>query len=119
MRVTITIPADLESRLRGVADARGRTVEEVALDFLRAGLRDAPDDGDDLDLDLDAMVATSRALSPNPQAIRPGRGSLLDFLADKITDEPFDLAAWEADWAAVEEEMAAMTRADDRAEGRA
>ena len=56
---------------------------------------------------------------PNPQAIRPGRGSLLDVLTDEPTDEPFDLATWQEEWAAVEDEMAAMTRADDRAEGRA
>lgn len=119
MGVTIIIPGDLEPQLRRAADAQHRTTEEVALDILRAGLRDEPDDGDDVDLDLDAVVAAIRALPPNPQAIRPGRGSLLDFLADKITDEPFDLAAWEADWAAVEAELAALERVGDRAEGRA
>jgi len=92
------------------------TAEAVALDILRDGLRDEPDEGDDLD--LDAVVAAIRALPPNPQAIRPGRGSLLEALADKITDEPFDLAAWEADWAAVEAELATLRGADDRAAGR-
>ena len=119
MSVTITIPTDLTPQLRRVADAQGRTVEEMALAILRADLRDEPEGGDDLDLDLDAVVAAIRALPPNPQAIRPGRGSLADALADKLADEPFDLVVWEVDWAAVEEEMAAMTRADYRAEGRA
>lgn len=82
----------------------------MALDILCDGLRDEPDDGDDLD--LDAVVAAIRALPPNPQAIRPGRGSLADALTDKLTDEPFDLAAWEAAWAAVEAGLAMLVGAD-------
>lgn len=117
MPVTLTLPDDLEAPLRRAADAQQRSAEEVALDILRAGLLDAPDDGDELD--LAAVVAAIRALPPNPHALRPGRGSLADALAEMITDEPFDLAGWEAAWAAVEAEMAATTRADDRAEGRA
>jgi hypothetical protein len=89
----------------------------VALDILRDGLRHEPNDGDDLDLDV--VVAAIRALPPNPQAIRPGRGSLADALADKITDEPFDLTAWEADWAAVEAELATLAGDDNHADGRA
>lgn len=112
MSVTITIPADLESQLRRAADAQHRTAEEVALDILRAGLRDELDERDDLD--LETVAAAIRALPPNPRAIRPGHGSLADALADKLTDEPFDLAAWEAAWAAVETEIAALARADDR-----
>ena len=117
MSVTITIPADLEPQLRRAADAQHRTAEEVALDILRDGLRDESDSGNDLD--LEGVVAAIRALPPNPLALRPGRGSLLEVLTDEPTDEPFDLAAWQREWAAVEEEMAATTRADDRAEGRA
>ncbi|HEX5506590.1 MAG TPA: hypothetical protein VFW96_28500 [Thermomicrobiales bacterium] len=115
MRVVLTIPDDLAAPLRRVAAARHRTAEDVALDILRAGLRDKSHGGDEPD--LAAVVAAIRALPPNPRAIRPGRGSLADALADKLTDEPFDLAAWEADWAAVEAELAALARADDRAAG--
>ena len=116
MSVTITIPADLEPQLRRAAEAQHRPAEEVALDILRDGLRDEPNAGDDLN--LEAVVAAIRALPPNPQAIRPGRGSLADALADKITDEPFDLATWEADWAAVEAELATLAGADHHAAGR-
>lgn len=123
MPMTLTLPGELAALLRRAAAAQGRTTEEVALDILRAGLPDEPADGardlDDHDFDLDAVVAAIRVLPRNPQAMRPGRGSLANALADKLTDEPFDLAAWEADWAAVEAEMAARERADDRAEGRA
>lgn len=124
MSVTITIPADLEPRLRRAADAQQRPAEEVALDILRDGLPDEPAGidhhlDDEIDPDLGVVVAAIRALPRNPQSIRPGRGSLADFLADKITDEPFNLAAWEADWAKVEAELATLSRDDDRAAGRA
>lgn len=100
-----------------MADAQHRAAEEVALDILREALLDAPSGGDELD--LATVVAAIRALPPNPRSLRPGQGSLADALAPSASDESFDLAAWEADWAAVETEMAATTRADDRAEGRA
>ena len=115
MQVTIVVPDDLEAPLRKAAVAQHRTAEEVALDILRAGLRGEAVEG--IALDLDAVVAAIRALPPNPLAIRPGRGSLADALADKSTDEPFDLATWEAQWAAAEVEIAALARDDDRAEG--
>lgn len=117
MQVTLTLPDDLETPLRRVADAQHRAAEEVALDILREALLDAPSGGDEPD--LATVVAAIRALPPNPRALRPGRGSLADALAPLASDEPFDLAAWEADWAAVEAEMAATTRTDDCAEGRA
>lgn len=112
MEMTIKLPDDLETPLRRAADAQHRSAEAVALDILRAGLLD------DLP-DLDAVVATIRAAAPNPAAVRPAQGSLLAALADDADDDSFDLAAWQEAWGTVEEEMAAMTRADDRAEGRA
>ena len=61
------------------------------------------------------MEACFRAIR---SSVRPGRGSLADALADKITDEPFDLAAWEADWAVVEAELATLAGAGDHTDGR-
>jgi hypothetical protein len=69
-------------------------------------------------LDLDTVVADIRAAAPNPAALRPAHGSLHAALADDEGDDSFDLADWQREWATVETEMAAMTRADDRAEGR-
>ena len=112
MQVIITVPDDLESPVRREADAQHRTAEEVALDILRAALLDEWPD-------LDQVVASIRATAPNPVALRPARGSLLAALADEPADDSFDLAAWQEAWAAVEAELAALTRADDRAEGRA
>ncbi len=112
MEMTIKLPDDLETPLRRAADAQHRSAEDVALDILRAGLLD------DL-LDLDTVVADIRAAAPNPAGLRPAQGSLLTALADEPVDKRFDLADWQREWAIVETEMAAMTRADDRAEGRA
>ncbi len=112
MEMIITLPDDLETPLRRAADAQHRSAEDVALDILRAGLLD------DLP-DLEAVVADIRAAAPNPAALRPAHGSLLAALDDDPADESFDLAAWQEAWAKVEGEMAALTRADDRAEGRA
>lgn len=117
MEVTITLPDGLERHLRRAADAQGRTTEEVALEILRGALLAEPDDRDEPNLDV--LVATIRATPPNPNAVRPARGSLADALADMIPDESFDLADGEAAWVVVEDEMASLTRADDRAEGHA
>jgi plasmid stability protein len=117
MPMVLTLPDDLAAPLRRAAAAQGRTTEDVALDIPRAGLLDAPDGGDEPD--LATIVAAIRALPPNPRVLRPGRGSPADAFAPLVSDEPFGLAAWEADWAMVEAEMAATMRADDRAEGRA
>jgi hypothetical protein len=115
MPMIIKLLDELAASLQRAADAQHRTTEDVALDILRVGLLAAPDESDEPE--LAAVVAAIRALPPNPRAIRPGRGSLAAALADKITDEPFDLAAWEADWAAVEVELAALARADSHATG--
>lgn len=112
MEMTIKLPDDLETPLRRAADAQHRSAEDVALDILRAGLLD------DL-LDLDTVVADIRATAPNPAGLRPAQGSLLTALVDEPVDERFDPADWQREWAIVETEMATMTRADDRAEGRA
>lgn len=111
MQMTIDLPDDLEGSLQRVAQAQHRSAQDVALDILRAGLLD---DG----ADLDALVADIRAAAPNPTALRPARGSLLAALADSPADDDLDLAAWRDAWASAETEIAALSQADDRAEGR-
>ena len=39
MPVTLTVPDDLEPRLRSLADAQRRPAEEVAIELLRAASR--------------------------------------------------------------------------------
>ncbi len=111
MQMTIELPDDLEAPLRRVAQAQHRSAQDVALDILRAGLLDNLPE-------LDTIVADIRAAAPNPAALRPARGSLLAALDDAPADNDLDLAAWQDAWTSAEAEMAALSQADDRAEGR-
>lgn len=111
MQMTIELPDDLEGSLRRVAQAQHRSAQDVALDILRAGLLDDASD-------LDAIVADIRATAPNPTALRPAHDSLLAALADSPADDDLDLAAWRDAWISAEAEIAVLSQADDRAEGR-
>ncbi len=111
MQMTIELPDDLEAPLQRAARAQQRSAQDVALDILRAGLLDEASE-------LDAIVADIRATTPNPMALRPARGSLLAALADAPADNDLDLAAWQDAWSSAEAEIAALSQADDHAEGR-
>jgi len=66
-----------------------------------------------------AIVAGIPVLPPDPRNPRPAHGSLADALRAAAPENlDFDLAQWNRDWAAVEAEMKAVTRANDVAEGR-
>jgi cell pole-organizing protein PopZ len=67
---------------------------------------------------LEEVVAQIKATPPNPAAIHPATASLADLLLDAPEDPDFDLERWTQQWAAVEAEMKAITRANDIAEGR-
>ncbi len=111
MHMTIELPDDLIGSFQRVAQAQHRSAQDVALDILRAGLLDDVPD-------MDAIVADIRAAAPNPTALRPARGSLRAALADMPADDALDLVAWQDAWASAEAEIAALSRADDHAEGR-
>jgi plasmid stability protein len=113
MTITITLPDQLEAQLQREAAAQQRSVEEVALAILSEAL-----DQERTGPTLEDVVAKIQALPPNPQNIRPARGSLADALRNTSEPSDFDLARWNEEWAAVEAEMKAITRANDRAEGR-
>ena len=113
MTMTITVPENLEVQLQQQAKAQHRSAEDVAVGILRDAL-----EGMTVFPSIDDVVATIKGARPNPQGIRPARGSLADALRSAPSDPEFDLARWNQDWAAVESEMRAMTRADDVAEGR-
>lgn len=106
MSVTIHLPADLEALLRQTASAQARSAEDVAIDILRAALLE-----DELPTP-EEVVARIRAIPPNPAIVRAAQGSLAEALAE-TEDADFDLAVWQADWARVEAEMAAIERADE------
>ncbi len=111
MATSILLPDHLEAVLQQYAAGQQRSVEEVALDILNDALdtmSPAPS--------VDDVVATIQATPPNLHNIRPARGSLADALRNSPNDPEFDLTQWNADWAAVEAEMRAMTRANDEVE---
>ncbi|HEX6291403.1 MAG TPA: hypothetical protein VFZ66_19625 [Herpetosiphonaceae bacterium] len=112
MATTITLPDTLEFQLRQQAQVQHRSVEDIALDILRDALDIAAPSPT-----TDDIVARIKATPPNPQNIRPARGSLADALRDEPGNPDFDLDQWERDWAEVEAEMRAMTRTDNLAEG--
>ncbi len=66
---------------------------------------------------LEEVVAQIRGLPFKPENIREATGSLRDHLASDPEDVEFDLEAWSQEWARVEEEMRAITRANDISEG--
>ncbi len=66
---------------------------------------------------LEEVVAQIKALPYKPENVREPIGSLREHLASDPEDAEFDLEAWTQEWARVEEEMKAITRANDIAEG--
>ena len=57
------------------------------------------------ELELEDVVARIKALSPNPNSIRPATESLQALLESAPDDPEFDWAEWQAGWTAVEAEM--------------
>jgi hypothetical protein len=123
----------IAERIQRKAEERHLSAEEVAVDLLQDALADEPNFQDDtsngrrpiIEADDDfptpeEVVAKIKALGPtDPRYIRPAAGSLAEALRSIPHDPDFDLAAWELQWAAIEAEMKAITRANDIAEGRA
>lgn len=122
MEITLTLPDVLAAKLQTEAMSRRRSTEEVALELLDQALDAEPETPDYTPPTLEEVVARIRATPPNPEMVRPPKGSLGEYLAASIAaedpDEPFDEAEWNRQWAAVEAEMKAVTRANDLAEGR-
>lgn len=122
MEITLTLPDVLAARLQTEARVRRRSTEEIAVELLDQALEVESDSQEYIPPTLEEVVARIRATPPNPQMIRSPEGSLGEYLAASIAaedpNEPFDLAEWNRQWAAVEAEMKAMTRANDLAEGR-
>lgn len=116
MSTTLTIPDDLAGRLRHKAQAQNRSVDELAAELLIKSLDTS------VDSELEELIARIKATPPNPAAIRPATISLADALSASLAaegdDRDFNLDEWQHQWAAVEREMKAVTRANDVAEGR-
>jgi plasmid stability protein len=114
MTVDITLPQDLATLLQERAEAENRTLEEEALYLLRTALANG-----EAEPTPEQVVARIQATPAKPANMRPAQGSLAEALRSGMEDQAFDLAEWNQAWQSVENEMRAITRADDAAEGRA
>jgi len=114
MSTTITLPDDVVKRLEARADAR-----KVSLDDLIAKLLNDMLEREEASPTLDQVMAEIKRARPNPAAFHPATQSLADKLADSPVDPTFDAQGWNLEWAQVEAEMKAITRANNIAEGRA
>jgi plasmid stability protein len=116
MTITITLPDELTTQLQSRAQAQHLPLEVVVINILTSALETEaePDDYPS----LEEVVAQIKATPPNPANIHPATESLADLLMNAPEDPDFDLEAWTREWAKVEAEMKAITRANDLAEGR-
>ena len=114
MSITITLPDDVEAQLQREAELQCRSLEEVTLDILANAAGAAPAVSMP-----EEVVAGIRATAPNPKSILAATGSLATALRNAPLVSDFNLGATERDWAAVELQIRATTRANDIAEGHA
>ena len=114
MSITITMPDEMGVQLQRKAKRERLSVEEWVIKLLGRVLQT-----DDTFPSLEEVVAQIQATPPNPNSLRPASGSLTDALRDSPHDPDFDLDIWNQEWATVEAEMKAITRANSIAEGRA
>jgi plasmid stability protein len=114
MSVTITLTDPLAEQLRIRAKRQHLQVEELVFTILKNALQPANQNV----LTPEEVVAKIKATPPTPKNIRPATGSLLEALRNAPDYPDFDLETWEKEWADVEREMKAVTRANALAEGR-
>ncbi len=114
MPVTINLTDTLAEKLQVRAGMQQISLEKLAVNILNKALEPADEDCPT----PEEVVARIKATPPNPANIRPATGSLAEALQNAPDFPEFDLEAWEKEWAVVEREMKAVTRANDIAEGR-
>jgi hypothetical protein len=114
MSTTITLPDDVVRKLEARASVR-----KMSLDDLIAKLLNDMLERDDASPALGQVIAEIKMARPNPAVFHPATQSLADKLANSPADPTFDAQGWNREWAQVEAEMKAITRANNVAEGRA
>jgi predicted DNA-binding protein len=134
--LTIELPDGLRQRAEKIIAQRGATIEHLIRELLEEYLDEAenvqaasngdvrmfkndPSNDQDDYPSLEEVVAKIRATPSDPSNIHPATQSVVEALANAPYEPPIDLEAWNREWAKVEAELKAMTRADDKAEGRA
>ncbi len=113
--IVITVPNEFANRLQEWAAEQRVTLSDLVVDLLAEilGRKQAEEEPT-----LEDVVEEIIARGSNPANVIPAQGSLEEALANAPNEPPIDEEAWQREWAAVEAEMKAITRANDIAEGR-
>jgi plasmid stability protein len=120
MTTTITLPEPLAAQLQRRAAVEHRSVEALAIEYIAAGLTEAPAgvrEAFEPSPELLELVEQIKAMPRNPASIIPAKGDLAAVLKAMAQGEPDQELLDALD--AAELELRAMNRADDIAEGRA
>jgi predicted DNA-binding protein len=142
--ITIQLPDTLQQRAEEIVSRRGGTVNELIQELLEEYLEEIEDvqeasaiiariasgekrtyshnevwDEEDIYPSLEEVVAKIKATPSNPANFHPATQSLAELLVNSPSDPSFDEEEWNQEWARAEEEIKAITRADDQSEGRA
>lgn len=112
MVMQISLSDDVAEYVQSGAEAQGISPDRFVSDIVSRAIKA------DQALSLEKLVAQIQDMPPNPASVRPAQGPLLEALRAGPNDPDFDQEAWEREWANVEAEMKAITRANDIAEGR-
>ncbi|PDW02267.1 hypothetical protein [Candidatus Viridilinea mediisalina] len=123
MTTTITLPETLARQLAQRAATERLSVETLAIAFLTSALHEERLDESeeersplDEDPELLALIASIKAMPPDPAYIIPAKGNLADVLRIMAQGEPDQDLLDALD--AAEQELRAIDRANDVAEGR-
>ena len=116
MIVTLELNQQVVKQFQEKAEAQDVPLEQLLVDILTAVVS-LPNEAA-AQMTPEAVMAQVRTLPPNPQAIIPAQGSLLEALQAGPEDPTFDLDTWNQQWTQVEAEMKTITDQNDRQEGR-
>lgn len=105
MTLTISLPAEVQVKLKKRADAFKWSEEQMASHLLDTVLNASLPS-------LDEIIERVRNLPPSLENRSTSSISLAEALRNAPEDPDFDLAEWTAQWQAVEAEMRAIERAD-------
>ena len=111
MMITIELPVFVEENLREAASLQRVSPEKLAAQILEDAFQPK------VFQTLEQVVEHAKRLPRDPNNIRPATASLKELLENAPVDPDFDLEKWQQEWAKVEEEMKAISRANSIAEG--
>ena len=118
MIVTLDLNQKIVKQFEEKAKAEDLSFEELLVDILTEAAVNPQPTTTQWAMTPEAIMAQVRALPPNPNSVTPAQGSLLEALQSGPEDADFDLDAWNQQWAQAEAEIKAITRQNDRQEGR-